>query len=112
MMIYKILLPSEWVEFEKSGRFDGSAFDRSSGFIHCSSRAELPATALRIFGEEPTLVVVALDPQCLGDAVRWEQGPNAVLFPHVYEALPRRAVVAVHHVAGASVLDQLVPQEE
>jgi hypothetical protein len=28
MLIYKILLPAEWAEFETAGRFDGSPFDR------------------------------------------------------------------------------------
>ncbi|MFV2102344.1 DUF952 domain-containing protein [Micromonospora sp. LOL_024] len=50
VLIYKILLPGEWAEFQAAGRFDGSPFDRESGFIHCSSRAQLPGTAARVFG--------------------------------------------------------------
>jgi uncharacterized protein (DUF952 family) len=47
VLIYKILLPSQWAEFEAAGRFDGSPFDRSCGFIHCSSREHVGGTALR-----------------------------------------------------------------
>jgi uncharacterized protein (DUF952 family) len=58
VLIYKILLPSEWTGFQAAGRFDGSSFDRDSGFIHCSSRAQVAGTATRVFGEQPQLVVI------------------------------------------------------
>lgn len=109
MLIYKILLPTEWAEFETTGRFDGSPFDRSSGFIHCSSREQAGGTALRVFAQEPALVVVALDTQMLGESVRWEQAPDGGPFPHVYAALPLSAVVAVHRIAGASSVDEVLP---
>jgi uncharacterized protein (DUF952 family) len=110
VLIYKILLPSEWAEFEAAGRFDGSPFDRSSGFIHCSTREQVAETAARVFGREPTLVVVAVETEALGEAVRWEEAPNRKsVFPHVYGPLPKAAVAAVHEVAGASAVDGLVP---
>ncbi|TCB98474.1 DUF952 domain-containing protein [Micromonospora zingiberis] len=109
MLVYKILLPSEWAELQAVGRFDGSPLDRDSGFIHCSSRAQLPATAARFFGDQPRLVVVALDATRLGDAVRWEDASNGERFPHLYAALPAEAVVGVHHLAGAARIDQEIP---
>ncbi|MFU8853238.1 DUF952 domain-containing protein [Micromonospora sp. SL1-18] len=110
MLIYKILLPAEWAEFETTGRFDGSPFDRSSGFIHCSSREQVGATAMRVFEQEPALVVVALDTQLLGESVRWEDAADGGNFPHVYAALPLSAAVAVYRVAGASSMDEVLPQ--
>ncbi|MEV4827068.1 DUF952 domain-containing protein [Micromonospora sp. NPDC049257] len=110
MLIYKILLPTEWAGFEAAGRFDGSPLDHSSGFIHCSSREQVAATALRFFAQEPTLVVAALDTRLLGAAVRWEDAPDGGPFPHVYAALPIDAVVTVHQVAGASSVDDAIPQ--
>ena len=89
MFIYKILLPSECVEFERVGRFDGSDFDLRSGFVHCSSRTQPRETAMRVFGEAPALDGVALDPRVLGDAVRWEPTPEGPEFPHVYASLPQ-----------------------
>jgi uncharacterized protein (DUF952 family) len=109
VLIYKILLPTEWAEFEAAGRFDGSPFDHSSGFIHCSSREQVAATAVRVFKQEPALVVVALDTQLLGQSVRWEEAPDGGLFPHVYAPLPMDAVVAVHQIAGASAVDEVLP---
>ncbi|WKU03206.1 DUF952 domain-containing protein [Micromonospora sp. HUAS LYJ1] len=112
MLIYKILLPAEWSEFEADGAFGGSPFDRSSGFVHCSSRAQVAATAVRFFAAEPALVVVALDTRRLGAAVRWEDSPDGGSFPHVYSALPLDAVVGVHPVAGASAVDAALPPDQ
>ncbi|WP_328341669.1 DUF952 domain-containing protein [Micromonospora sp. NBC_00421] len=111
MLIYKILLPAEWSQFDATGRFDGSPLDHSSGFVHCSSRAQVAATAVRFFAPEPALVVVALDTRRLGAALRWEDTPDGQSFPHVYSALPLDAVVAVHPVAGASSVDRALPQD-
>ena len=64
---------------------------------------------MRVFAQEPALVVVALDTQVLGESVRWEEAPNNGLFPHVYAALPLSAVVVVHRIAGASSVDGVLP---
>jgi uncharacterized protein (DUF952 family) len=104
VLIYKILLPAEWADFEAAGSFDGSPFDHSSGFIHCSGRDQVAATAARVFADEPALVILALDTDLLTD-VRWEDA-DVGSFPHVYTPLPRSAVVAVHHVPGATAVDQ------
>jgi uncharacterized protein (DUF952 family) len=109
MLIYKILLPSEWAELEHAGRFDGSPFDLSSGFIHCSSRQQVGPTAMRLFDDQGALVVIAVDAAALGDAVRWEPVPHGETFPHIYGVLPRSAVVDVHHVAGAALVDEVLP---
>jgi len=108
VLIYKILLPAEWAAFEAADRFDGSPFDHSSGYIHCSSREQVGATAARFFADEPALIIVALDAERLGSHLRWEQAPEGGSFPHVYAPLPSDAVVAVHHVAGAATVDETV----
>ena len=100
---------AEWAEFERAGCFDGSPFDRSSGFIHCSSREQVAATAVRVFAHEPELVVVALETQRLGDSVRWETASNGEAYPHVYGSLPRDAVAAVYRVPGAAAVDEVLP---
>ena len=110
MLVYKILLPAEWAEFESVGRFDGSPLDRRDGFVHCSSRDQLGGTALRYFGDQKELVVLAVDGQVLGEWLRWETSGHGGPFPHVYAPLPRAAVVAVHRIADASSVDEVVPR--
>ena len=109
MLIYKILLPGEWDEFEAAGRFDGSPFDRASGFIHLSARDQVADTARRVFATEPALVVVAIDESVVAESLRWESTADHGRFPHVYGALPREAVAAVFAVAGASEIDDVLP---
>jgi uncharacterized protein (DUF952 family) len=111
VLIYKILLPHQWAEFEATGHFDGSPYDHSSGFIHCSSREQVGGVATRVFGDEPELVVAALDTQMLDDSVRWEKASDGGLFPHVYATMPLEAVTAVYRVAGASTVDEALPPE-
>ena len=112
VLIYKILLPSEWADFEASGRFDGSSFDRRSGFIHCSSRDQVGDTALRLFAAEPALVVVALEESDLGESLRWEETADRSTFPHVYAPISLEAVAAVHRIASASSVDQVISRED
>ena len=104
ILIYKILLPVEWAAFEAAGQFDGSEFDRASGFIHCSAREQVAATAARFFPTEPDLVLVGLDADALGDQVRWEQAPDGGPYPHVYASVPMSAVRSVHRAAGAAAI--------
>lgn len=109
VLVYKILLPAEWAAFEASGSFDGSPFDRASGYIHCSSREQVSRTAYRVFDQEAALVVVAVDTTTLGDSLRWEDASDGGTFPHIYASLPLSAVVAVHQVAGAAAVEEALP---
>ncbi|WP_244872142.1 DUF952 domain-containing protein [Catellatospora sp. TT07R-123] len=108
MLIYKILLPAEWAAFRAAQRFDGSPFDLSCGFVHCSARDQVAATALRVFAGEPDLFVAAVDSALLGDTVHWEDAPNGGPFPHVYGPLPLTAVTAVHRVPGAAHVEAVL----
>ena len=111
MVIYKILLPREWADFEAAGRFDGSSFDRSSGYIHFSSREQVGGTARRFFADEAELVVVAVDPEAMGESLRWEVASDGGTFPHVYAPLPLSAVREVYQVSGARSVDEALPPE-
>ena len=111
MLIYKILRPAEWKDFESSGVFEGSSDDKRDGFIHCSSAEQAPATARRFFSGEPRLVVGVLDADQLGDAVRWEPAADGQHFPHVYRSLGREELVAVHEVAGPEGVEAVLIRE-
>ncbi len=108
MLIYKILLPSEWVDFRDAGRFDGSPLDRESGFIHFSAREQVAETARRVFAGIPRLVILAVDASAFGESLRWEDADRG-RFPHVYGNLPMSAVVAVYDVPGADAVDRELP---
>ena len=108
--VYKILLPQEWDAFEAAGQFDGSAFDRDSGFIHLSGRDQVAETARRVFPDQPALVIAAVDESLVGGSLRWEATPDRGCFPHLYGTLPRSAVSAIFMVEGARDIEGTLPR--
>lgn len=90
--IYKICDPTQWAEAERDGAFRGSAVDFADGYIHLSTAAQVAGTAAKHFAGVSDLVVVAVEAEELGRALKWETSRNGVLFPHLYGALPRTAV--------------------
>jgi uncharacterized protein (DUF952 family) len=93
--IYKICTREEWTAAEARGAFDGSAVDHRDGFIHLSSAAQVDETARRHFSGQTGLVLVEVDADALGDALRWEVSRGGERFPHLYGPLPMAAVVRV-----------------
>ena len=90
-MIYKICTAAEWTDAKAKGAFTGSAVDIADGFIHFSTAAQVEETARRHFAGQSDLVLVAIDPELLSDAVKWEPSRGGDLFPHLYAALPTGA---------------------
>lgn len=88
MLIYKILRPAEWEQWQVEGTFEGTPLDQADGFVHCSTREQVPGTIDRFFNSETGLVMVTLDTDEFGDHVKWEND-----FPHIYGALTLEDVV-------------------
>ena len=96
MEIVHIATPAEWAEAQRMGTV-APANLASEGFVHCSTRAQLPGTLELVFRGAGPLFVLVLDPSALMD-VRWEGEPEA--FPHVYGTIPTSAVTAVEEVTA------------
>lgn len=94
--IYKIMSAGEWAAAEAAGAYEGSAHDRRDGFIHFSTAEQAAGTAAKHFAGQADLVLLAIDPAPLGDALKWEPSRGGALFPHLYAPLPASAVIAVH----------------
>ena len=93
--IYKICLASAWREAERQGVYHGSADDVRDGFIHFSSAAQVAETARKHFFGQTGLLLIEVDADALGDALRWERSRNDELFPHLYRDLDIGAVTGV-----------------
>jgi uncharacterized protein (DUF952 family) len=94
--IYKILPRADWARAEAAGRYEGSPVDHQDGYIHFSTAAQAPETARRHFAGQADLVVLEVEGDDLGDALRWEPSRGGDLFPHLYGALKPEQVRAVH----------------
>jgi uncharacterized protein (DUF952 family) len=96
--IYKICPASAWREAEREGVYRGSADDSRDGFIHFSTGSQLGETARKHFFGQSGLMLIEVDADALGEALRWEPSRNGELFPHLYDELDMRLVTAVREM--------------
>lgn len=92
MLIYKICHENEWKSAERERIYAGSSKDREDGFMHFSRAEQLSGTLARYYAGAGDLVLVAVDPDMLGSALRYEPSRDGALFPHLYAALPIASV--------------------
>lgn len=91
-LIYKICAADLWRAAERAGAFAGAPVDRDDGFIHFSTAAQVRETAAKHFRGRPDLLLIAVEADALGAALRYEPSRGGALFPHLYGALPLAAV--------------------
>lgn len=91
--IYKICERPLWDQAVRAGVFTGAPVDTRDGFIHFSTAGQVAETAARHFAGVADLVLVAVDAEGLGAALRWEVSRGGALFPHLYAELPLSAVI-------------------
>ncbi len=91
--VFKILRAHEWQAFEAEGRFCGSPDDKADNFIHLSAEDQIKGTRSRHFSGETGLVLLKLDADALGPALKWEVSRGSVVFPHLYRVLERADVI-------------------
>lgn len=86
-LIYKICPQELWRHAERIGRFDGAPVDLADGYIHFSTGAQLRETAAKHFAGQRDLLLIAVDANRLGAALRHEPSRGGALFPHLYGGL-------------------------
>jgi uncharacterized protein (DUF952 family) len=90
-LIFKIVPRTEWES--ESGDYHGSAHDRADGFLHFSTTSQLFETLRRYYAGQDDLMLVAVDPNALGSALRWEHSQSrGEDFPHLYASLSCDAI--------------------
>lgn len=94
-LVYKIVPRALWLEAEATGSFVGAPIDLADGFIHLSARDQVVETARRHFAGQADLLLVAVETDDLGEALRWEASRGGALFPHLYGHLTVEAAIWV-----------------
>jgi uncharacterized protein (DUF952 family) len=111
--VYKICERAAWQSAEQAGRYRGSAVDSRDGFIHFSSASQAAETAARHFTGQTDLMLIAVDADALGGALKWEPSRGGDLFPHLYADLPLTAVLwakpLADEVDGRRAFPELAP---
>ncbi len=87
MLILKIVPRGLWLEAEAVGTFAGAPVDLADGFIHFSTAAQAEETAARHFAGQHDLLLVSVEAERLGAALRWEVSRGGARFPHLYAQL-------------------------
>jgi uncharacterized protein (DUF952 family) len=93
--VYKICDETAFQEAKAKGRFDGSADDLRDGFIHLSAAHQVAGTLKKYFVRREGLVLLTVDADELGEALRWETSRGGDLFPHLYGPLHLDHVLSV-----------------
>lgn len=111
--IYKICDAALWREAERAGAFTGAPVDRADGYIHFSTADQVRETAARHFAGKDGLVLVAVEADALGAALRYEPSRGGALFPHLYGPLTVPAARWVKPLRlgadGAHIFPELEP---
>jgi uncharacterized protein (DUF952 family) len=88
----------EWRSAQDDGEHRPDSLS-ANGFVHLSTPEQVHLPANRLYAGRTDLVLLRIDPTRLTAPVRWEPGvatdPDAMLFPHLYGALPVEAVINV-----------------
>jgi uncharacterized protein (DUF952 family) len=96
--VYKILAEAALDAAKSEGRFLGTGDDLRDGFIHLSAAHQVAGTLAKYYAGEEDLLLLALDPERLGDELKWEPSRGGDLFPHLYGPLPLDAIVSAHRL--------------
>lgn len=96
--IYNLCRRIDWEAAQRLGRYEGSANDRSDGFIHFSTGAQVIESARKHYAGIAGLLLLAVNSARLGSALKWEPSRGGQLFPHLYEHLPIDAVTSIREL--------------
>ena len=94
-IIHHMCRAEEWERALPTGSYPGSSQDAADGFIHFSTGAQVAESAARHRAGQDGLVLLTVDAEALGAALRGEPSRGGQLFPHLYAALPVAAVLRV-----------------
>ena len=93
MIIYHIVLPEAWLAFE--GDAYSAASLETEGFIHCSYATQLDAVLQRYYSGASRVVILEIDADRLTSELREEPSTNNEIYPHIYGAINRDAIVEI-----------------
>lgn len=90
--IYHVCPADLWTAAGASGNYRGSDDDLRDGFIHFSTAGQVRESVAKHRAGQDGLVILAVDAEALGEALKWEPSRGGQLFPHLYGPLPPAAV--------------------
>jgi uncharacterized protein (DUF952 family) len=93
-LIFHMCKRSDWQSAQTAGQYPGSGDDLADGFMHFSTAEQLAESAARHRAGVTDLLLITVDADDLGDALKWEPSRGGQLFPHLYGALEVSNVIS------------------
>ena len=92
-IIFHICRKDEWDAAQANGIYPGSSQDKADGYIHFSASNQVKESAAKHRAGQDELVLLLVDVDLVGKALKWEPSRGGELFPHLYGDLPIYAVL-------------------
>ncbi len=97
-LIYHLCLRTDWHSALEKRSYEGTGDDLRDGFLHFSTREQVAESAARHRTGVADLLLIGVDPDSLGDTLKWETSRADQPFPHLYGALPTDFAVRVEEL--------------
>jgi uncharacterized protein (DUF952 family) len=95
-IVHHIARKIDWEAALESGAYAADSL-ATEGFIHCSTAAQVIATANRLFKGRRDLVLLSIHTDKVVAEIHYENLEGGTeLFPHIYGAIPVAAIACVH----------------
>jgi uncharacterized protein (DUF952 family) len=94
MFILHCMPAAEWKQAQNCAAF-GHASVAACGFVHGSSIGYMWRVAPNFVNDAEPLVLLMIDTDKVPAEIKWEDGGEGRLYPHVYGPVPTCAVVQV-----------------
>ncbi|MCC7030270.1 MAG: DUF952 domain-containing protein [Chitinophagaceae bacterium] len=92
-IIFHIVKKSWWETQKEKDHYLSESYHEEN-FIHCSTRAQLHATANRYYLTEPLIYLLHLDTALLSSELKYEMSPSLQqFFPHIYGPINKQAII-------------------
>ncbi len=94
MIIYHVVLPEIWAQFEGRPSFRTPSLE-TEGFIHCSFESQLEGVVRRYYGNHLQLLILHIDTDKLKSKLVKEESTGGEIYPHIYGRINMDAIVRV-----------------
>lgn len=91
--VYHLVTRREW-EKHRQGPYKAESL-KTEGFIHCSNREQVAASANRFYEKEQDLLLLTVDAELLTSLLSDEEASSGERFPHIYGPIDRVAIIKV-----------------
>ncbi|MCW5910781.1 MAG: DUF952 domain-containing protein [Cyclobacteriaceae bacterium] len=98
-MIYHIIAEADWhTQLQEESESISVSTLQTEGFIHCCTQQQVEGVLSRYFKGQTGLLMLEIDESKLQPGLRFEKSTNDELFPHVYGAINKSAIVKVERI--------------